>query len=940
MVQDHSDTFRLKLLGRFSIVTGNGDEVTIGAPRQQALVAYLTMQGAAGCTRERLATMLWGETGEANARHSLSQAILALRKRLVFGQEKLLIADRAVLRLTERSLSVDVREFDALIEAGDPASLPRVLALFGADFLDGLNSGAPAFDDWLEGERARLWRAYGSAVEQAAAHRAVPAERVIEGIARLSDRDPFDEALHRLMLRTLAQRFGSAAALDYGDKIRKLLDRELGVEPEPETQALIADIRAIPRMGTPLPIQATLSPPHPPPQTSMPRLFANVPPRDFNFTGRAADLDTLNALLTGPDPKGRIAIHGLGGMGKSTFASEYAYRHADAFAGVWWAPASQRTLLIESLAALAVQLNPGLATGTDQAKAAQAALNLIARSDRPFLLIYDDASSPDVVNDFLPFGQAAAIITSRWPDWAGRAIELKLGGFDEAAAVEFLQKRAGRLDAEGAGRLSRALGQLPLALDHAGAYCRLSASSFDSYRKRIDAAIAHTPRGVSYPASIAATFDLALETAISHDPGAEVLLGSLAFLAPERIPFDLVAGAMDSFGKESALAALFAVSLVDHETDAAGRVLLTLHPLVQAALRVRLTALGQVDSVLRDTARALGHAFPTDAITNPRSWGACMGLLQHVLALRELSTGLAPPDLDTGQFLSGAGRYLHVLGAYDEAGQLHREALAVAERLFPSDSPVLAIRQNDLALLLTMIGRYSEAEPLLRRSIAHDQDGPGRVTLDGAIRLSNLARLLSDTKRYHEAEPLFRKAIETADDPDIGDPAYAVAWRNNLGIVLNETGRNDLGEAVYRAALQIGRERLGPHHYEVGRCMNNLGLLLRDVGKLEESEALIVKGLEVSAAALGPEHPIHARCLENLAKTLLLTDRLDEALETAAKALRVHEAKLGPGHFWTIASAATTGRALEALGRPGEADALRGRFAIVRPALPATGTVR
>jgi len=536
--------FKLSLFGRFSLTFGTADEVAVSAARHQALIAYVGLQTSLVCGREQLATLLWGDTGDANARHSLSQAILALRKKI--EPHGLLIADRASIRFVESEIWIDVRHFDRLLAIGGAQSVAQAVALFKTGFLEGFHSGASAFDDWADNERSRLWMLYRSAVEQYAENLTTPSERVIEAITRLSSHDQFDESVHRLMLRTLVQRFGIPAALAYAEKVKKLLDRELGVDPDPATTALVADIRATPRMSTPQPLNPPRGkPPDLAPQaTSVPtKLFENVPLRDFNFTGRAGYLAKLHDCLVRFDAAAtnRVAIHGLSGIGKTTLVAEYAYRHSADYSGVWWARAGQRTLLVESLAALAVQLDPSLAMESNQYKAATAALGILGRLERPFLLIYDDVGSPDVIIDFIPPSNANVIITSRWPDWAGRALELKLDAFDESAAVEFLQKRTGRLDAAGARRLARALGFLPLALDHAGAYCRLSALNFDGYLKRIDAAIAHAPRGVTYPASIAATFGLALQTANAHHESAEVLLGCLSFLASERIPLDLLA---------------------------------------------------------------------------------------------------------------------------------------------------------------------------------------------------------------------------------------------------------------------------------------------------------------------------------------------------------------------------------------------------------------
>ena len=142
----------------------------------------------------------------------------------------------------------------------------------------------------------------------------------------------------------------------------------------------------------------------------------------------------------------QVVIHGLGGIGKTSLAAEYAHRRANDYSGVWWARAAQRTLLVESLADLAGRLDPALAAEADHEKAAIAGLARLARFRKPFLLVYDNVDAPETIRDLIPSSSARVIITSRWADWSGRAAELRLDAFEEDVAVEFLQKRAGRND--------------------------------------------------------------------------------------------------------------------------------------------------------------------------------------------------------------------------------------------------------------------------------------------------------------------------------------------------------------------------------------------------------------------------------------------------------------------------------------------------------------
>ena len=103
-----------------------------------------------------------------------------------------------------------------------------------------------------------------------------------------------------------------------------------------------------------------------------------------------------------------------------------------------------------------------------------------AARGKPFLLVYDNVPSPELLDALVPKRGAAVLVTSRAPDWSGVAQEVFVDTLPEDMAVEFLLRRAGRTDAESARRLAVALGCLPLALDHAGAYVKRAAIGFDA----------------------------------------------------------------------------------------------------------------------------------------------------------------------------------------------------------------------------------------------------------------------------------------------------------------------------------------------------------------------------------------------------------------------------------------------------------------------------
>jgi TIR domain/NB-ARC domain len=195
----------------------------------------------------------------------------------------------------------------------------------------------------------------------------------------------------------------------------------------------------------------------------------NVPYlRNPNFTGRDTLLDELHKKLR----DGRVAltaVHGMGGVGKTQLALEYAYRHAGEFDLVWWLRAEEPASLLEDYAALAGPLGIAKAGEGELAALANAVCQALTRRDR-WLLVLDNATGPDDLTSLLPkTGGGRVLITSRNPSWP-RALPLAVPVLEHNAAIAFLLDQTGEQDREAADAVATELGDLPLALDEAAAY--------------------------------------------------------------------------------------------------------------------------------------------------------------------------------------------------------------------------------------------------------------------------------------------------------------------------------------------------------------------------------------------------------------------------------------------------------------------------------------
>lgn len=620
-------------------------------------------------------------------------------------------------------------------------------------------------------------------------------------------------------------------------------------------------------------------------------LFENVPARDLNFTGRDRLLAELHKLLsdnnllgTTTDTK-KVATRGLGGIGKTTLAAEYAYRYGGAYSGIWWAPAENRAVLVASLAALAVRLDRTLAAEPNQEQAARAGLALLSRRPGlPILLVFDNAESRETVVNLSPVRGAAVLITTRYLDWSGFATELELEVLAPQAAREFLQKRAEQSDSAGAAKLATALGYLPLALDHAGAYCRTRRATFDEYREQIEARIAFAPEGSSHPDSVAATVELAIEKANGDNNDAETLLGFFAFLAPEHIPLDLVDKSMmsaDSRGE--ALAALLGVSLIDHVTLANGSRAVTLHRLVQTAMRNRLARQHRLDALIAIVTTRLRDAFPTDADHDQLRWMQSATLLPHVISLYEKNVWSDTPTEAASDLLTAAADYLVKRGAFEDAVPLARSAHTINAALFGEVHPKTLASGSDLSVILSYAKRHEEAESLARSAVAAFKKSSGADHEMGPRLLNNLALSLVEARRYDDAVTVSSEALALA--------------RSNA----------------------VGKS-------EVALALLNLANVLQHAKKYSDAEPLLNEALLIETQASGPDHRQVALCNYSIASMLALTDRQKEALPYVQAALAAYEHTVGTEHYAAKRCAHACMSILTDLGLANDAEKLRAKY--------------
>jgi tetratricopeptide (TPR) repeat protein len=657
------------------------------------------------------------------------------------------------------------------------------------------------------------------------------------------------------------------------------------------------------------------------------------------FKGRDAVLDGLRASLENASVEaGKISVrvlHGLGGVGKTRAAVEYARRYTESYSGIFFVDAESAASIGRNLAGLAGPLVLNLPEQDAPEEEAHQAAVLSWLSEHPtWLLILDNVDSREAAaaaQDVLArLAGGHVLLTGRISEWNPTLEPTELGLLDLDTATDFLLARtAGRRrkasdDPTNARALAKRLEGLPLALEQAGAYIAHRRLTFGEYfaaweAQRETVLAWSDSRVMHYPKSLAVTW----QTSITQlTVGGRRLLQRLAWLAAEPIPESLLdVPVMGDKGVDvrEALADLACYSLV---TRATGEPTFTVHRLVQEVTR-RETREDAARSSLEEALHWIDDAFVGDP-QDVRVWSTLDPLTPHA---REVAGHADATDVGgrTSYLLTRIGLLLKVKARYIEAEALQRHALVIAEKTLDSDHPELAIRLNNLAQLLQETNRLAEAEPLMRRALDIGERSLGPDHPKVATRLNNLAQLLQDTDRLAEAEPLMRRALDIDErslGPDHPDVAIDL---NNLAAMLQNTDRLAEAEPLARRALAIDERSFGPDHPAVARDLNNLAQLLKLTQGPVEAEPLMRRALAIDEQSFGPDHPEVATDLNNLALLLLDTDRLAEAETLMGRALAINKASFGGDHPKVAINLRNLAEIIETVGQTTEATALRQR---------------
>jgi DNA-binding SARP family transcriptional activator/Flp pilus assembly protein TadD len=823
-------TRQYKLLGRLAIEENGRPSAVMKYSKGCALLAYLIITRQT-YGREAVADLLWEATSTAQSLQNLRKLLHQLRPLV----PELVVSRQQVSFQANELVAIDLYQLAAALAGQDIARLEAALSLYQGELLDGFYlDDAPRFSEWLVLERERwrqqVWDGYRRVCAACAEQEAW--EKGVQTARRWLALDEVDEEIQRQLMHFLAAAGRVDAALAQYESCRQLLWQELGVEPEPATTALAAQMEELT-----LPAAGELAKPGPlPPRSYLPYH------RNMTFTGRSSYLRQLaGLLLPGPESNSGLTkaavVTGMGGLGKTQLAVEFAYRYGRYYpGGVYWLSFADAGNVAEEVAAIGGDSRMALFDDGDNLTLEQKVKQIRRAWQEPVarLLIFDNCEDEMLAADWLSVsGGCSVLITSRLGRWPKEMplTTLPLAVLPRTESVALLQQLAGRLTEQEAAAIAEEVGDLPLALQLAAHYLARQdqVSPYDYLAQLWDERVLqhaslrgqfsrYSPTG--HELHVARTFALSYERL---DPKREVdavarqlLAGAACFAPGEPIPQALLRATviadddwMAALRAEDGLARLVALGFLEAE----GHEAVVLHRLPAAFALDVMTADGLTDAVRATVEKTVLRQL-APYLEQPKFQGGLSFPSSHLRHVIEMA--LARSSASAALLALAFAGYLREMGEFTGAQSYLERALALA--VASGDIYTQGRITSVLARVYFSQGfhqesqqRALEAERLLRLA-----DAPAHEWLIAALTRRGWAHL-----RLGEAE-LALAAAEESRLLSVGmaDPSTAAECLNLLGSIhYFLLGNYETADRYFEEALALSRQ-IGNRFGEATIIMN------------------------------------------------------------------------------------------------------------------------
>ena len=639
----------------------------------------------------------------------------------------------------------------------------------------------------------------------------------------------------------------------------------------------------------------------------------NLPRVNPVFVGREEALEALHLQLKADAPMAIASIQGMGGIGKTELALQYARKHKEAGdypGGVCWLRGREDVgLQIVGFARSRLKL----AIPTDEELLEQVRICWRDWQKDDALIVVDDVQSYKEIEGFLPpQGRQFRVLLTTRQYLTGSMKRYEIKELSEANSLELLRRlvQDDRIeqDLDGSKRLCQWLGYLPLALELVGRYLAANQALLiqelwdllQEEKLAAEALIEHE-EDMTKQLGVAAVFELSWK---ELDLKAQQIAALLSLFALAEIPWSLVEACLPGADPKELKALrnkrLVNLSLLSFER---GEMFL-LHQLLREFFAVKRSLMPEDEDMKRSFCRVMSEIALQMPSQMPRDW-TLVSISQFSSTIPHLKEAAKPLQswLTDGDVIMPATRiaqFYEAQFAFGEAEEWYLHGRSISTQRLGENHSHVALSLDNLARLYHSQGRYEQAESLYIQALELHRSLLGKNHSNVATSLSNLAGLYRSQGRYEQAESLYIQALEL-DRSLLGENHPNVATSlNNLAGLYRSQGRYEQAEPLFIQALQLYQTLLGENHPNVATSLNNLALLYHSQGRYEQAEPLYIQALEIRRSLLGENHPDVASSLNNLAVLYYYQGRITEAEPILVQALEQRQQLLGNQHQDTI----------------------------------------